>query len=117
MGKRNLSERDICTKFITPAVRGARWGEMSQIREEVSFSKNRILVGGKLSLRSIALTSPFPLSPPVPRLAAPHRRQRLMNSWRSAIVWRPVSLSQVVPALVFSIPFYMTCWHPLRTKP
>jgi hypothetical protein len=32
--KRSLSERDICTKFITPAARWAGWDVMSQIREE-----------------------------------------------------------------------------------
>jgi hypothetical protein len=36
MDKRVLSERDICTKFITPALRQAGWDEMLQIREEVS---------------------------------------------------------------------------------
>ena len=46
MNRRGLSERDICTKFITPALRGAGWDEMSQIREEVSFTKgqDRILL-------------------------------------------------------------------------
>jgi len=39
MDKQALSERDICTKFITPALRRAGWDEMSQIREEVSFTK------------------------------------------------------------------------------
>ena len=39
MDKRALSERDICTKFITPALRKAGWDEMLQIREEVSFTK------------------------------------------------------------------------------
>jgi type I restriction enzyme R subunit len=34
MDKRSLSERDICTKFITPALRNAGWDEMLQIREE-----------------------------------------------------------------------------------
>ncbi len=47
MDKRALSERDICTKFITPALRQAGWDEMSQIREEVSFTKGRIIVRGK----------------------------------------------------------------------
>ena len=51
MDKRTLSERDICTKFITPAVRRAGWDEMSQIREEVSFTKGRIIVRGKLVSR------------------------------------------------------------------
>jgi len=48
MDKRNLTERDICTKFITPALRKAGWDEMLQIREEVSFTKGRIIVRGKL---------------------------------------------------------------------
>jgi type I restriction enzyme S subunit len=37
MDKRQLSERDICTKFITPALRRAGWDEMLQIREEVTL--------------------------------------------------------------------------------
>jgi len=39
MGKKQLSERDICTKFITPALRSAGWDELTQLREEVSFTK------------------------------------------------------------------------------
>jgi type I restriction enzyme R subunit len=52
--KRALSERDICTKFITPAVRKAGWDEMLQIREEVGFTKGRIIVRGKLVSRGQA---------------------------------------------------------------
>ena len=51
MDKKSLSERDICTKFITPALRRAGWDEMAQIREEVSFTKGRIIVRGKLVSR------------------------------------------------------------------
>ncbi|RTL76116.1 MAG: DEAD/DEAH box helicase [Bradyrhizobiaceae bacterium] len=54
MDKRTLSERDICTKFITPALRSAGWDEMLQIREEVSFTKGRIIVRGKLVTRGQA---------------------------------------------------------------
>ena len=54
MDKRSLSERDICTKFITPALRRAGWDEMVQIREEVSFTKGRIIVRGKLVTRGQA---------------------------------------------------------------
>jgi type I restriction enzyme R subunit len=54
MDKRTLSERDICTKFITPALRKAGWDEMLQIREEVSFTKGRIIVRGKLVSRGRA---------------------------------------------------------------
>ncbi len=54
MNKRDLSERDICTKFIGPAVKRAGWDEMSQMREEVSFTKGRIIVRGKLVTRGKA---------------------------------------------------------------
>ena len=54
MNKKDLSERDICTKFITPAVKHAGWDEMLQIREEVSFTKGRIIVRGKLVTRGKA---------------------------------------------------------------
>ena len=54
MNKKSLSERDICTKFITPALRKAGWDEITQIREEVSFTKGRIIVRGKLVSRGKA---------------------------------------------------------------
>src|SRR5258705_7611963 len=54
MNKKTLSERDICTKFITPALRRAGWDEMLQIREEVGFTKGRIIVRGKLVTRGQA---------------------------------------------------------------
>ena len=54
MDKKNLSERDICTKFITPALRKAGWDEITQIREEVGFTKGRIIVRGKLVSRGKA---------------------------------------------------------------
>lgn len=52
--KRTLSERDICTKFVTPALRQAGWDEILQIREEVGFTKGRIIVRGKLVTRGQA---------------------------------------------------------------
>jgi type I restriction enzyme, R subunit len=54
MNKRDLSERDICTKFITPAIERAGWDRNAQIREEVSFTKGRIIVRGKLVTRGKA---------------------------------------------------------------
>ena len=38
MNKKDLSERDICTKYITPALKKAGWDIHSQIREEVTLS-------------------------------------------------------------------------------
>ena len=62
MEKRSLSERDICTKFITPALRGAGWDEITQIREEVSFTKGRIIVRGKLVSRGRGKRADYILS-------------------------------------------------------
>ena len=50
MNKRELSERDICTKFITPALTSAGW-KQTQIREEVTFTKGRVVVRGKMVAR------------------------------------------------------------------
>jgi type I site-specific restriction endonuclease len=38
MSKQALSETDIRTKYITPAVVHAGWDLLNQIREEVSFT-------------------------------------------------------------------------------
>jgi type I restriction enzyme R subunit len=51
MNKRDLSERDICTKYIQPALEKAGWNPMTQIREEVSFTDGRIYVKGNLTSR------------------------------------------------------------------
>jgi type I restriction enzyme R subunit len=59
--KKSLTERDICTKFITPAVRQAGWDEISQIREEYGFTKGRIIVRGKLVTRGKAKRADYVL--------------------------------------------------------
>lgn len=51
MDKKSLSERDICSKFITPAIVKAGWDKFSQILEEVSFTDGKIYVRGKLTAR------------------------------------------------------------------
>ena len=51
MNKKFLSERDICTKFITPSLVAAGWDLDTQIREEVGFTDGRIYVRGKIHAR------------------------------------------------------------------
>ncbi|MGF6813623.1 type I restriction enzyme R subunit [Paraburkholderia atlantica] len=51
MNKKTLSERDICTKFITPALENAGWDIATQVREEFALTKGRIIVRGKLHTR------------------------------------------------------------------
>ena len=49
-----LSEDDISVKFITPAIVSAGWAETTQIRRQVSFTKGRISVRGRLVSRGKA---------------------------------------------------------------
>jgi type I restriction enzyme, R subunit len=57
MNKKALSETDIRSKFITPAVcgpEGAGWDLMTQVREEAYFTKGRVIVRGKTVRRGEA---------------------------------------------------------------
>jgi type I restriction enzyme R subunit len=49
--KKTLSEQDICTKFITPAIEKSGWDKLTQLLEEVSFTDGKIYVRGKLTAR------------------------------------------------------------------
>ncbi len=51
MNKKDLSERDICSKFINPAIEKAGWDMKKQVREEVGFTDGRIIVQGKMHTR------------------------------------------------------------------
>lgn len=61
MNKHHLSEDDISVKFITPALIQAGWDETTQIRRQVSFTKGRIIVRGKLVSRGKAKKADFVL--------------------------------------------------------
>ena len=82
MDKYQLSERDICTKFILPAVKRAGWDEMVQVREEVYFTKGRIIVRGKLVTRGKAKKADFVLyykpNIPVAIIEAKDNKQTVM---------------------------------------
>ena len=49
--KKDLSERDICTQFILPALVKSGWDVEKQIREEVFFTDGRIFVKGNKTAR------------------------------------------------------------------
>lgn len=50
MDRTQYSERDVCTKLITPAIQQAGWLQ-HQFREEVSLTDGRVIVRGKLATR------------------------------------------------------------------
>ena len=56
MNKKSLTEADIHTKFITPALAGpgGKWDVMTQLREEFYFTKGRVIVRGKTVKRGEA---------------------------------------------------------------
>jgi len=62
MDKKQLTERDICTKYINPALHKAGWDMHSQVREEVSFTAGRIIVRGRLHTRGKRRRADYVLS-------------------------------------------------------
>jgi len=55
MNKKTLTEADIRTKFITPALVGSgKWDLVTQMREEVYFTRGRVIVRGKTVKRGAA---------------------------------------------------------------
>lgn len=51
MDKKKLSETDIITKYILPAVEGAGWDKMAQIRQEVKLRDGKVIVRGQMGMR------------------------------------------------------------------
>lgn len=65
MNKKLLTEADIRTKYITPALvgdNGDKWNVMTQIREEVYFTKGRVIVRGNTVKRGAAKKADYLLS-------------------------------------------------------
>lgn len=62
MHKLKLSETDICTKRITPAIIRAGWDVETQIRQEVTFTKGRVIVRGRMVLRGKSKRADYILS-------------------------------------------------------
>ena len=50
--KKALSEIDICDLFITPAIKGAGWDQLTQIRREVTLTPGPVVVRGNMSSRN-----------------------------------------------------------------
>ncbi len=53
--KKSLTERDICTKFINPALESAGCDLLRQIREQYYFTDGQVLVQGKAVQRGPSL--------------------------------------------------------------
>lgn len=59
--KRQLSETDIRTKYITPAIEAAGWNKMTQMREEYPITAGRIIARGQVCKREKPLKADYVL--------------------------------------------------------
>lgn len=59
--KKSLSETDIRTKYITPAIERAGWNILTQVREEYPITKGRIIARGKTCKREAPLKADYVL--------------------------------------------------------
>ena len=59
--EKTLSEVDIRTKYITPAIEQAGWDKMSQMREEYSITTGRIIARGQVCKREKPLKADYVL--------------------------------------------------------
>lgn len=62
MSKKDLSEQDICLRYITPALELAGWDKMKQIRTEYSFTDGQVIVRGNISTRGKRKRADYMLS-------------------------------------------------------
>lgn len=51
MDKKHLTETDIITKFILPAIEQAGWDTMTQLRQEVKLRDGKVIVRGNMGVR------------------------------------------------------------------
>lgn len=59
--KKALSEADIRTKYITPAIEAAGWNKMAQMREEYPITAGRIIARGQVCKREKPLKADYVL--------------------------------------------------------
>jgi len=91
MDKKQFSERDICTKFITPSLVQAGWDVQTQIREEVSFTAGRIIVRGRLHSRGKQRRADYVLSyqknQPIAVIEAKDNKHHLGDGMQQALAY------------------------------
>lgn len=91
MDKKQLSERDICSKFITPAVQNAGWDLQTQIREEVSLTAGRVIVRGRMHTRGEKRRADYVLylqkNQPLAVIEAKDNKHQLGDGMQQALIY------------------------------
>ena len=118
MDKKQLTETDIRTKFITPALVGtssAKWNVMTQVREEVFFTKGRVIVRGKAVRRGEARKADYILyfKPGVSSERIAEIVRTSLTALRSVVVARARPSGSPANPSGYPRPHGATC-HPVR---
>ncbi|MBE0483355.1 MAG: DEAD/DEAH box helicase family protein [Bacterioplanes sp.] len=89
MDKRSLTETDIRTKFITPAIIKAGWNIQTQVLEEYTIGAGRIQVRGRLSSRGAPRRADYVLNyqpnKPIAVIEAKDNKHRLGDGMQQAL--------------------------------
>ena len=106
VNKKALSETDIRSKFITPALcgpEGAGWDLMTQVREEAYFTKGRVIVRGKTVQRGEAKKADYLLyykpNLPIAVIEAKDNRHAIGDGIQQALEY----------AEILDVPFAYSC--------
>src|SRR5690606_41742427 len=87
--KRSLTETDIRTKSITPAIIKAGWNIQTQVLEEYTISAGRIRVRGRLSSRGAPRRADYVLNyqpnKPIAVIEAKDNKHRLGDGMQQAL--------------------------------
>ncbi len=96
MKKIEYSERDICSKLITPAVLGAGWDLQTQIAEEKTLTDGRIIVRGKMVARGKQKRADYVLylKPNIPIAVIEAKDRLCCTNWLKAR--RPLSPDRLI---------------------
>ena len=91
MDIRQLSERDICTKYITPALEKAGWDIKTQVREEFSFTNGRVIVRGRMHTRGKQRRADYLLSyqknQPIAVIEAKNNNHKIGDGMQQALAY------------------------------
>ena len=100
--KKELSETDIRTKYITPAIEHSGWNPISQMREEYSITKGRIIARGKICKREKPLRADYVLfyksNKPIAIIEAKDNKHSIGDGMQQALLY----------AKMMDVPFVFT---------
>lgn len=89
MSKKQLTETDIRTKYITPALQRAGWDIRTQVREEYPLTAGRIIVRGRLHKRGQPRRADYVLSyqenQPIAVIEAKDNKHRVGDGMQQAL--------------------------------